>query len=109
MSVAAPLMSVAAPLMSAVAPLMSAAAPLMSAAAPLMLLAAIVPAGGDNCDVCSTSTGAEVRELEDLSETPSEYRVLQEFSDSDTELRGSVLSGTGGADDKKFIFSGPFS
>ena len=63
-----------------------------------------MPSGGDNCDMYSTSTGAEVRELEDLSETPSEYRELREFSDSDTELRGSVLSGTGVVDDKTFIY-----
>ena len=35
----------------------------------------------------STSTGYEVRELEDLSEIPSEYRELQDISDSESEIR----------------------
>ena len=42
----------------------------------------------------STSTGYEVRELEDLSEIPSEYRELGDISDSESEMRGSVVSGT---------------
>ena len=35
----------------------------------------------------STSTGYEVRELEDLSEIPSEYRELGDISDSESEMR----------------------
>ena len=42
----------------------------------------------------STSTGCELRELEDLSEIPSDYRELGEISDSESEMRGSVVSGT---------------
>ena len=42
----------------------------------------------------STSTGYEVRELEDLSELPSEYRELGQLTDSESEMRGSVVSGT---------------
>ena len=42
----------------------------------------------------STSTGCELRELEDLSEIPSEYRELGEITDSESEIRGSVVSGT---------------
>ena len=42
----------------------------------------------------STSTGCELRELEDLSEIPSDYRELGEVSDSESDIRGSVVSGT---------------
>ena len=42
----------------------------------------------------STSTGYEVRELEDLSELPSEYRELGQLTDSESDMRGSVVSGT---------------
>ena len=35
----------------------------------------------------STSTGGEMRELEDLSEIPSEYIELREFSDSESDYR----------------------
>ena len=35
----------------------------------------------------STSTGGEMRELEDLSEIPSDYRDLREGSDSESDYR----------------------
>ena len=35
----------------------------------------------------STSTGGEMRELEDLSEIPSEYRELGDDSDSESDYR----------------------
>ena len=35
----------------------------------------------------STSTGAEARELEDLSELPTEYVQILDFSDSESDYR----------------------
>ena len=35
----------------------------------------------------STSTGGEPRELEDLSELPSEYIELREYTDSESDYR----------------------
>jgi hypothetical protein len=35
----------------------------------------------------SSSTGGEMRELEDLSETPSEYREMRDYSDSESNHR----------------------
>ena len=35
----------------------------------------------------STSTGAEARELEDLSELPTEYVEILEYSDSESDYR----------------------
>ena len=38
----------------------------------------------------STSTGGEMRELEDLSEIPSEYRELGGDSDSESDYRWNM-------------------
>ena len=42
----------------------------------------------------STSTGGEMRELEELSEAPSEYREAGEDSESESDDREIMISGS---------------
>ena len=58
----------------------------------------------------STSTGGEPRELmEDLSELPSEYVELVDFTDSESELRSHSFRYISGESFDKYLHSFPFS